>query len=102
MRGLLQIGASVSAVSRIAERLRENPDLNVNRMALRRASDSLAAQVFRSHPLRLERPDEDFEWQFLDPNRPVAQMSAPSQRRAEDSRDVKFTKQRPALFVRSA
>lgn len=78
LRELVQIGASVAAVSRIAARLRENPDVNVNRGALRRASRSIAAPVFRSHPLRLQRPDEDFEWQFLDPNRLVAHMVAAS------------------------
>ena len=75
---LVQIGASVAAVSRIAERLRENPDLNVSRNALSRASRSIAEPIFRSHPLRLQRPDEDFEWQFLDPNRLVAHMVAAS------------------------
>ena len=75
---LIQIGASVAAVSRIAERLRENPDLNVSRDSLSRASHSIAAPVVRSHPLRLQRPDEDFEWQFLDPNRLVAHMVAAS------------------------
>ena len=71
---LVQIGASVSAVARIAAKLRENPDLNVNRMTMRRASDSIAAQLFRSHQIKLQRPDEDFEWKFFDPNRLVAHM----------------------------
>ena len=74
IRELVQIGASVSAVARIAARLRENPDLNVNRMTLRRASDSIPALLFRSHPLKLQRPDEDFEWKLFEPNRLVAHM----------------------------
>ena len=63
IRELVQIGASVAAVARIAALLRENPDLNVNRMTVRRASDSCAALLFRSRPIKLQRPDEDFEWQ---------------------------------------
>ena len=68
------LGASVAAVARIAEKLRENPDINVNRSALKRAYHSLAASLFRSHQLQLQRPDEDFEWQFLDPNMLVTHM----------------------------
>ena len=47
LRELMQIGASVSAVSRIAARLRENPDLNVNNNTLNRAANSTAATLFR-------------------------------------------------------
>ena len=74
IRELVQIGASVSAVVRIAARLRENPDLNVSRQTLRSATDSITRQLFRSHPIKLQRPDEDFEWQFFDPDRLVAHM----------------------------
>ena len=77
----VQLGASVQAVARIAERLRENPGLNVNRGTLRRASCSMAAPVFHSIPLKLQRPNkpsQDFEWKFLDPNKLVAHMVARS------------------------
>jgi hypothetical protein len=71
---LCNLGASVAAVARIAEKLRENPDINVHRAALRRASASVHAPLFRSHQLQLEKPDEPFQWEFLDPNLLVAHM----------------------------
>lgn len=73
-RSLLQHGASISAVARIAARLRDLPDLEVNRYKLTRASDSLFAQLGRVHALDLVRPEEEFKWEFLDPNRLVAHL----------------------------
>ena len=71
---LCNLGASVSAVARIAEKLSKNPGINCDRAALRRASVSTSAQLFRSHQLQLEKPDQDFKWEFLDPNMLVADM----------------------------
>ena len=49
LRLFLQLGASVSAAWRIAERLRDNPDININCNALKRASESIAAPLWRVH-----------------------------------------------------
>ena len=89
IRELVQIGASVSAVVRIAARLREHPDLNVIRQTLRSATDSiLTRQLFRSHPIRLQRPDKDFEWQLFDPNRLVAHMVETSPKLSSSFREA--------------
>ena len=74
LQQLLQIGASVSAVTRIAKRLRENPDLCVTRKTLERGSASSAASLRRVHTLDMVRPDEEFDWEFFDPNRLVAHL----------------------------
>ena len=74
LQQLLQIGASVSAVTRITKRLRDNPDLNVTRDTLRRASASCAASLRRVHTLDMVRPDEKFDREFFDPNRLVAHL----------------------------
>ena len=71
---ILQIGASVPAVTRIAKRLRDNSDPNVTRETLRRASASSAASLRRVHTLDMVRPDEEFDWEFFDPNRLVAHL----------------------------
>ena len=73
-RSLLQHGASISAVARIAARLRDCPDQDVSRWKLRDANDSAFEPLRRVHTLDLVRPEEEFNWEFLDPNRLVAHL----------------------------
>ena len=74
LRHFLQLGASVSTVARISERLCDNPDLNVNRNTLMRASNSVAAPLRRVHTLDMVRHDEEFDCEFFDPSRLVAHL----------------------------
>ena len=70
---LLQLGANVSAVARIAAALRGNPELDIhNRVQLKRASDESVQPLVRMHYLDLLKLSEDCAWEFLDPSRLVA------------------------------
>ena len=73
-RSLLQQGASTSAVARIAARICDCPDQDVSRWKLRDANDSAFEPLRRVHTLDLVRPEEEFNWEFLDPNRLVEHL----------------------------